>query len=347
LRVTAHTGTLHPQFLGTTFTWWRDTGETVQVMIAHEVAEVIPPQYNLVRRVCYGRETVRRRLDGTDPLDFAILNELRDRGATDYIALPIDGSYAVAYMVTFVTDRSGGFSDGELADLTRAAQRLSIAADRHNQWRITHNLLCAYLGANTGPTVLSGQIRRGTGMELSAVLWSSDLRGFTERSDRLPSERMIAILNALFEAQAAAIRAQGGEILKFIGDGLLAIFPIGEPDALAAVAKSAVATAHEAMQAVARLTDHPAMHGEPPLDIVIALHVGTVHYGNIGAADRLDFTVIGPAVNLVSRIENAAKTLGHPIVVSAELAAALDGVVSLGRHQLRGLTIPQELFAPA
>jgi adenylate cyclase len=348
LRVTFHTGTLHPQFLGTTFTWWRDTGETEQVMIAHEVAEMIPPQNNPVRRVCYGRETLRRRLDRPDEeLDFNILIELRDRGGTDYIAFPIDGSYAVAYMATFVTDRPAGFTDQELADLAWVGQRLSIVADRHNQWRITYNLLSAYLGANTGPNVLSGQIRRGTGMELAAVLWSSDLRGFTERSDRLPSERMIAILNALFEAQAAEIRAQGGEILKFIGDGLLAIFPIVETARIAIVAKAALAAANAALNAVADLARHPMLDGEPPLEIVIALHVGTVHYGNIGAADRLDFTVIGPAVNLVSRIENAAKTLGRPIVVSAELAAALDGLVSLGRHQLRGLAAPQELFAPA
>lgn len=347
LRVTLHTATLHPQFLGTTITWWRDTGETVQVMIAHEVADAIPYEKNPVRRVCYGRETLRRRLDRPDAtLDFEILIELRERGGTDYIAMPIDGVYAAAYMLTFVTDRPAGFTDKELADLARLGQRLSIIADRHNQWWITRNLLCAYLGANTGPNVLSGQIRRGTGMALAAVLWSSDLRGFTERSDRLPSERIIAILNALFEAQAAGIRTHGGEILKFIGDGLLAIFPIAESDAVAAVAKAAVAAAQDAISAVASLTDHPAMDGEPPLGIVIALHIGTVHYGNIGAADRLDFTVIGPAVNLVSRIENAAKTLGQPIVVSAELAAALDGVVSLGRHRLRGLPVPQELFAP-
>ena len=183
-------------------------------------------------------------------------------------------------------------------------------------------------------------------MELTAVLWSSDLRGFTERSDRLPSERMIAILNALFEAQAAEIRGHGGEMLKFIGDGLLAIFPIAETAAVAAIATAAVAAARNAIAAVAGLARHPEMDDEPPLEIVVALHVGTVHYGNIGAADRLDFTVIGPAVNLVSRIENAAKMLGRPIVVSSELAAALDGVVSLGRHQLRGLATPQELFAP-
>jgi adenylate cyclase len=348
IRVTLHTATLHPQFLGTTITWWRDTAETVQVMIAHEVGDAIPYEKNPVYRVCYGRETLRRRLDlPDDELDFEVLIELRERGGTDYIAMPIDSAYAAAYMLTFVTDRPRGFREDELADLARVGRRLSIAADRHNQYWITHNLLCAYLGANTGPKVLTGQIRRGTGMELTAVLWSSDLRGFTERSDRLPSERMIALLNVLFEAQAAEIRAHGGEILKFIGDGILAIFPIAEADAVATVARTAVATARKAITAVARLADQPAMEGEPPLDIVIALHVGTAHYGNIGAADRLDFTVIGPAVNLVSRIENAAKMLGQPIVVSADLAAALDGVVSLGRHRLRGLATPQELFAPA
>jgi len=347
IRVTLHTATLHPQFIGSTITWWRDTGETVQVMIAHEVADAIPYEKNPVYRVCYGRETLRRRLDlPDDELDFEVLIELRERGGTDYIAMPIDSAYAAAYMLTFVTDRPRGFREDELADLARVGRRLSIAADRYNQYWITHNLLCAYLGANTGPKVLTGQIRRGTGMELTAVLWSSDLRGFTERSDRLPSERMIALLNVLFEAQAAAIRAHGGEILKFIGDGILAIFPIAETDAVATVARTAVAAARKAITAVARLSDQPAMEGEPPLDIVIALHVGTAHYGNIGAADRLDFTVIGPAVNLVSRIENAAKMLGQPIVVSADLAAALDGFVSLGRHRLRGLATPQELFAP-
>jgi adenylate cyclase len=258
LRVTLHTATLHPQFLGTTLTWWRDTGETVQVMIAHEVADAIPYEQNPVRRVCYGKETLRCRLDRpADELDFEVLSELRDRGGTDYIALPIDGVYAAAYMVTFVTDRPGGFTDGELTDLARAGQRLSIITDRHNQWWITHNVLCAYLGANTGPKVLSGQIRRGTGMELTAVLWSSDLRGFTERSDRLPSERMIAILNALFEAQAAEIRGHGGEILKFIGDGLLAIFPIAETDAVTGIAKAAVAAARNAIAAVAGLAAPP------------------------------------------------------------------------------------------
>ena len=156
---------------------------------------------------------------------------------------------------------------------------------------------------------------------------------------------MIAILNALFDAQAGAIRAHGGEILKFIGDGLLAIFPI-EVRGVAGVTRDAAAAARAAQAAVAQLVDHPAIGSEPPLDIVIALHIGTVIYGNIGAADRLDFTVIGPAVNLVSRVETVAKTLGEPIVVTAEFACALgDDLRPLGPHMLRGLHEPHELFA--
>jgi adenylate cyclase len=348
LRVTLHVGTIHPQFLGSTIVWWRDTGQTIQVMIGHEVGDAIPYEKNPVRRVCEGHETLRRRLDlPEDQLDFDVLFELRERGGTDYIALPIAGAHEIDYMVTFVTDRPGGFTSSEIADLARVARRLAITVDRYSQAWITHNVLTAYLGARTGPKVLTGQIRRGAGIELTAVLWSSDLRGFTERSDRLPSERMIAILNALFEAQAAAIRDHGGEILKFIGDGILAMFPIEDGVSAPDIARAAVAAAQTAIDAVRGLADHPAMAGEPPLEIVIALHIGTVNYGNIGAADRLDFTVIGPAVNLVSRIEAVAKALDRPIVVSDELVQVLGGgVVSLGHHQLRGLATPHELFVP-
>src|SRR5260370_34950998 len=136
-------------------------------------------------------------------------------------------------MVTYVTDRPGGFTESEVADLTRVSQRLPVLVDMHSQKAISRKRLNAYLGAKTGPKVLEGQVRRGTGEEISAVLWSSDLRGFTARSDRLPGDRMIARLNALFDAQAKAIHDHGGEILKFIGDGLLAIFPIETPGSAA------------------------------------------------------------------------------------------------------------------
>jgi adenylate cyclase len=349
LRVTLHASTLHPQYLGVTFTWFRTSGQSVLRMVAHEVIDRIRSEDNPVPRVVLGGETLRRRIGVADAvLDFPILHDLKAQGATDYLALPVASAHlARNYMVTYVTDRPGGFTESEIADLTRVSQRLSVLVDMHNQKAISRNVLNAYLGAKTGPKVLEGQIRRGTGVEINAVLWSSDLRGFTARSDRLPGDHMIALLNALFDAQAQAIHDHGGEILKFIGDGLLAIFPIETPGAAAEATRNALEAAVEALAAVGDLGDDLAALDEPPLHIVVALHVGTAIYGNIGAANRLDFTVIGPAVNLVSRVEAVAKALDLPIVVSDEFARAYGRPLrSLGTHQLRGLAAPHELFSP-
>jgi adenylate cyclase len=259
------------------------------------------------------------------------------------------GAHGRRYAITYTTDCADGFSARQVAELTSITQRVSIVCDSFTQRALTRHLLNIYLGANAGPKVLAGQIRRGTGEELTAVLWSSDLRGFTMRSDRLPGQQMIAILNALFDVQASAIHDHGGEILKFIGDGLLAIFPIDHAAARAKdAAKNAMAAAMQGLDAVHRLADDPSMSGEPALQIVVALHAGTVIYGNVGASDRLDFTAIGPAVNLVSRVEGVAKTLNEPIVVTNEFAQAYGGPLrSLGAHEFRGVANPRELFAPA
>lgn len=303
---------------------------------------------NPVLRVIVGGETLRRRLDvADDKLEFPILRELKADGATEYFALPVPAAHGGNYMLSYVTDRPDGFTAAEINDLTRLSQRVAVVADMHNQRALARNVLNAYLGPNTGPKVLAGQIRRGTGEALAAVLWSSDLRGFAERSDRLPGDRMIAILNALFDAQAQAIVAHGGEILKFIGDGMLAIFPLDGTETQATAARNALAAAYEAVAATTSITGDPHMTGEPPLKIVVALHVGTAFYGNIGAADRLDFTVIGPAVNLVSRVEAVGKSLNLPIIVTDDFARAYGApLASLGRHNLRGLATAHELFAP-
>jgi adenylate cyclase len=349
LRATFHLRTLHPQYLGATFVWWRTTGQTVLTFVTHEAQDLFGHEDNPVRRVLVGGETLRRRVDVADAeLDFPVLRDLKAVGATDYFALPVKSSFGTNYMVTYVTDRSGGFTAQEISDLTRVTRRLPLFADLRNHRRIAGNILNAYLGPTTGPKVLAGQIRRGTGEDITAVLWSSDLRGFTERSDRLAGTQVIAMLNALFDAQATAIAHHGGEILKFIGDGLLAIFPIENAGMAAAAARNALAAAMQAVEAARGLSSDPALAGEPPLEIVVALHIGTAIYGNIGAADRLDFTVIGPAVNLVSRIEGVAKALNLPIIVSDDFARAYgEPLPPLGRHQLRGLATPHDLFAPA
>jgi adenylate cyclase len=348
-RLTVHSGTLHPQFLGTSLIWWRDTGQTVQTFIEHEVVDVVPYHDNPVLRVIQGGETLRRRVDIADnELDLPILHDLKAKGCTDYLALPIAGAHGRRYAVTYTTDCVDGFSTRQVAELTRISQRMSVVCDSFMQRALMRHLLNIYLGPSAGPKVLAGQIRRGTGEELTAVLWSSDLRGFTTRSDRLPGQQMVAILNTLFDAQANAIHRHGGEILKFIGDGLLAIFPIDSPALVSDAAHNAMAAAMQGLEAVHRLVDDPSMLGEPALRIVVALHPGTVIYGNVGASDRLDFTVIGPAVNLVSRVETVGKALDEPIVVTDDFAQAYSGPLrSLGMHQFRGVANPRELFAPA
>lgn len=352
LRISIHGGTLHPQFRGFAYLWWGDSGQTHKIMITYEVADIIPYPENPVRRVREGKEILRRRIEDQDaPLEFAVLAELRARGATEYFAHPLASPFGFGnYMMTYVSDRAGGFTEGEIAELTRLSECISVLADMSSQKLIAENVLRAYLGTQTGPRVLAGEIRRGSGERIAAVIWSSDLRGFTALSDHMPGDRVIAILNDLFDLQAAAIARHGGEILKFVGDGLLAIFPVDGPDGAARAAEDALAAARQTLTALKayRTPD------EETLRIVIALHYGTVIYGNIGAADRLDFTVIGPAVNLVSRAEAVAKSLDQPLVVTDDLAAVyekssdknLAGILhSLGRHRLRGLDKEHELFA--
>ena len=346
LRVSMHGGTLHPLYFGASLMWWRTTGQTELRMISHEVRESFA--HNPISRVRETGETLRRNLEATpETFDFPVLHDLREAGATDYLALPVASAFGGNYAVTFVCDRPGGFTDNEVADMARVAELLPVVMDMHSPRSIANNLLTAYLGPMTGPRVLAGHIRRGQSDTITAVLWSSDLRGFTQRSDRLPGQRMIQILDALFDAQAKAIAAHGGEILKFIGDGLLAIFPIIDAGLAGIATRQAIEAASETIAALGRLNDEPLLEGEPPLKIVIALHVGQVLYGNVGAADRLDFTVIGPAVNLVSRLEAVGKSLDLPIIVSDDFARAYGRpLTSLGRHHLRGLANPHELFAP-
>src|SRR6516165_1212473 len=344
LRTTLELRTLHPQYLGATFVWWRTSGRTLLRFVTHEVQDLYGHEDNPIRRVLIGGETLRRRVDiADDQLDFPILHDLKAEGATDYFALPIKSSFGTNYMATYATERPGGFTENEIFDLTRVSQRLGLLADLRNHRRIAGNILAAYLGSKTGPKVLAGQIRRGTGEEINAVLWSSDLRGSTERSDRLEGGRVITMLNALFDAQAKAIVSHGGEILKFIGDGLLSIFPIDSADKARAAAHGALAAAIQAVAEAKAL----GSDDEPELKIIVALHIGTAIYGNIGAADRLDFTVIGPAVNLVSRIEAVGKALSVPIIVSDDFARSYGKPLHpLGRHVLRGLATPHELYAP-
>jgi adenylate cyclase len=346
LRLSLHAGTLHPQFRNVAYVWWRQPGHTERVMITYEVADIVPYAENPVRRVREGGEILRRRLDQVGVnLEFAVLQDLRSRGATEYYASPVASSFGFgAYMLTYVTDRPGGLTDSEISDFRKLDEPLSLIADMNSQRLIAENVLRAYLGHNTGPRVLSGEIRRGSGELINAVIWSSDLRGFTDYSDHAPSEQVIATLNRIFDLQSDAITKNGGEILKFVGDGLLAIFPVSRPEDAAHEAAAALAAANQTLR---ELSLRNAADGTSSFQIVIALHYGSVTYGNIGSAKRLDFTVIGPAVNLVSRTEAVAKSLKLSLVLTDDFAAIHRGPLrSIGLHELRGVEKSHELFEP-
>ena len=345
LRVGANTSTLHPQFMGATYHWWKDEATTRKIMVKHEVMDVVPMADNPVFQVREEGRTIRRRLDGPDAvLDYSVLHDLKARGGTDYLIFPVESPFGFeALVMTYVSDAPGGFRQAEIDVLTGFARDLALISDMRSQRQIAENVLSAYLGAQTGPRVLAGEVRRGSGQKILAAIWSSDLRGFTALSDHAPAETVIATLNALFDLQAQAIDAEGGEILKFIGDGVLAIFPAASPDGARAAAQHALAAARATLAALG------AGEADPPLRLVIALHFGEVVYGNIGSAGRVDFTVIGPAVNLVSRIEAIAKAKDLPLIVSDDFARAFgycQELPSLGRFELRGLSAPHELFAP-
>jgi adenylate cyclase len=345
-RVAVFVRTLHPNVMGRRFVWRPEAG----VEVSERPYSLLDEQTYLASPIALvfdGRGTVRRRLaDPECPNDFGIIDELRTEGVTDYLIQPLDFSDGEVHAISWTTTRAGGFTDAELAALEAIRRPLARVAEIYALRRVAATLLSTYVGRSAGERILEGRIRRGDIERIRAVLLLSDLRGFTAQSDRLPGEQVIDLLNDYFDGLVSAIEAQGGEVLKFTGDGLLAIFRVAaDPGAACAAALAATGTARATL---AETNAARVGRGEPELRYGSALHLGEVLYGNVGSATRLDFTTIGPAVNLTARLETLARDLGRDQVLSAAFAAHCAGAVrSLGRFQLRGFREPQEVFAPA
>jgi adenylate cyclase len=341
---------LHPELSGTLQVWTAETSnmEMWQRVDAQgrRLAKTSSYLNSPIRIVDETRRTFRRRLDDTCG-DMPLLEELWQQGATDYVIYPlpfIDNWRTAA--LSFATRAAGGFTEADLSALELAARLLSPYAERKVLRRIAIDLLDTYLGRSAGERVFEGSIERGDAETILAAICFCDLRGFTAFSDSQPLQTVIDTLNAWFDCLAGTIAPHGGEILKFLGDGMLAIFPL-EPDP-AAACDGALDAAAEALASVAALNGARAAQGQAALDFGLALHVGEVAYGNVGSQRRLDFTVIGPAVNQASRLQDLTKTLGRPIIVSGDFAArARRPLVPLGDHRLRGVAAPVPIFAPA
>jgi adenylate cyclase len=336
----------HPQWLGGRITWSDGMQVAELVRVDHEVRGRSEYIGSPAQEIHDGASVVRENLecDPTRGRRHAIFDELRIIGLTDYAAWPIYHTLGKRHFVTFATDRSGGSTDAHLADLSSLLPVLALISEIRVKNRLTRTLLDTYVGSHAGELILAGATRRGSGVTVRAAIMICDLRDFTRISDNWPRDDVIDLLNGYFDAVSEPLSRRGGEILKFMGDGLLAIFPLSEPKACANLLH-AVAEAHHA---IITLNESNRELGRVPLNYGVGIHVGDVMYGNIGSRSRLDFTVIGPAVNLASRLEALTKQLGRSAVMSRDFADQVKGEFNLeamGKHSVRGFSDPIELFA--
>jgi adenylate cyclase len=275
-----------------------------------------------VRHVIDTGVALRRKLrDKECPIDFTMLRELREQGASDYLVVPLFFINDTVHGAAFATQQPEGFTDAQIAALEAVVAPLARIAENRTLQRTAGTLLDTYVGNHAGSRILAGQIRRGDTTALNAAIWLSDMRGFTRRADHMPPQMLIDLLNRYFDCQVPAILRHGGEVLKFMGDGLLAIFAI-DPNVnnTREICEAALAAACEARAAITTSFSAEARDPTQELRFGLALHVGEVLYGNIGSGNRLDFTCIGRAVNLAARIEKLTGEMKRTMLASEEFA---------------------------
>jgi adenylate cyclase len=356
-------GTLHPRLGARSYIWHAGQFVTEEFLRQRSNEDrdtyLRSPIYHLRSS---GELTLRRRLHTDAPDDFPVLVELRDAGMTDYFAqvIPFDDSVATTLRTGAViegspqgiffscaTDAPHGFDDGHLQQARDLLPYLALAIKARSTLDVAHTVLETYLGADAGRRVLTGEIDRHSVQSIEAVIWLCDLRGFSSVASRVPQMDLVEILGTYLEVLARPVLDHGGEILKFMGDGFLATFDFSSRDRVAACT-DALNAAEEVLKAFPRVNTERLAAGKSTLDFGIALHVGEVLYGNIGTRERLDFTVVGSAVNEASRIEGLCRPLQRKVLVSGAFhgsaTACAVRLVSLGFHALRGIREPQELF---
>lgn len=345
-RSTLHVLIHHPQWLGARFIWSDGMREAEIARVDYDVRERSEFIGSPANEMQDGATEVRENLERDPSLGrkHALYDEMRAMGLTDYVAWPLYHTLGKRHLVTFATDRPGGFDDAHIAALKKLLPVLALVSEIRVKNRLARTLLETYVGSHAGELILAGATRRGTGTTVRAAIMICDLRDFTKISDNWPRDDVIDLLNDYFDAMSEPIAKHGGEILKFIGDGLLAIFPLSQPDACANLLHAVT----EARHAMVALNARNSATSRAPLNYGIGVHVGDVMYGNIGSMSRLDFTVIGPAVNMASRLEALTKQVGKPVLLSrdfAELVAREFELERIGKYEVRGFSDPIELFA--
>jgi adenylate cyclase len=341
--------TLHPEVMGRRLLWKAGEGTVISDAKFEYLQDPGYMQSPIVHVYETGKGLRRKLNDPNGPNDFVILDELRQQGLTDYVVAPMLFSNGDMHVSTWCSAAPEGFSDRAVEILAAIADPLARIAEARGLRRVAINLLDTYVGSQAGAKILDGKIRRGDIETIRAAIWLSDMRGFTARADRMKPQDLIGLLNRYFDCQVPAIREQGGEVLKFMGDGLLAIFPIdasgahGGKSDVALVCNRALAAARK-VEAEVATADWGGLEAQGAVKFGVALHVGEVLYGNVGSTNRLDFTCIGPAVNLAARIEALSGEIGQTILASAEFASVCGGMAPLGSFALKGVAAEQMVY---
>jgi adenylate cyclase len=343
---TLHLMILHPQWVGSRI-MWADGMRVAQLKrVDYDVRERSEYIGSPANEIHDGATEVRENLerDATLGRKHPVYDGMRAKGFTDYVAWPLYHTLGSQHIVAFATDRPGGFDDAHIDRLLKLLPVLALVSEIRMKNRLARTLLETYVGSRAGELILSGATRRGSGTTVRAAIMICDLRDFTGISNNWPRDDVIDLLNDYFDAMSEPIARHGGEILKFIGDGLLAIFPLSVPSACANLLHAVA----EGRQAIVGLNEKNSRTGRAPLNYGTGVHVGDVMYGNIGSRTRLDFTVIGPAVNMASRLETLTKQLGRTVLLSRAFADFVESDFDLervGEYPVRGFNDPIELFA--
>lgn len=339
-RATLHLRALHPQYRGVSRMW--QPGEPlVERFMDHGIEKTAMYIESPVRAVIDAGKHLEWRLDGNQALPFLLLEELRDEGYTHYVIAPLPFAGGIVNAISWATRRPEGFSPDELRFLSDLEPSLAAAVEIRALPRFIGHMLTTYVGEEPGRLILEGQVRRGDVRTITAALMLIDLRDFSLMSDTMTPPAVVRLLNEYFDCVIPPIRQQGGEVVEIMGDGVLAIFRRRADVSAAEACAAAVLAAREGLAAIAERN----RRSEPELKIGIALHYGTVSYGNIGADDRLDFTVIGPDVNLTSRIERLCRELDRSLLMSQAFVGNLGQPVwEIGHFEMRGFAQMQLLF---
>ena len=340
---------LHPQLAGSAYRWVKERGRA-ETNTFERTVFLRPIFYNSPMGLVY-RMRCPLRWNLSDPVEageFPLLQELHDEGGTDYVVWPIFLANRTICGFSITTREEGGFTPDQVHAVERILPAMSALAEIFSGKLLTDGLLGAYVGQDTARQILEGRVTLGSTEAIDAVVVFCDLRGFTRYSETLDRRALVDLLNDYFGVVVGAVERAGGEILKYLGDGVLAIFPFSGADERAEACARGMIAALEGIAALEPLNTRRATVGAPPAHAGAALHVGTVLYGNIGTGSRLDFTVIGPAVNVASRLQSLCRDLGEPILTSETFAETSPVQLrDLGDHAVRGVSRPLRVFAPA